>query len=90
MLETFMNEQNNPFLPPFHAQEHGTETTYLNLDNCTTGHLYLCLFSLSKVGLYSDSVKDAVVVMEEVGGGVTHMRFSQDGNLLYTGFRKVS
>ena len=47
-------------------------------------------FLPSIVGLYSESAKGAVVLIEEVGGGVTHMLFSQDGNLLYTGYRKVA
>ena len=47
-------------------------------------------FLPSIVGLYSESTKGSVILIEGVGGGVTHMLFSQDGNLLYTGYRKVS
>ena len=47
-------------------------------------------FLLSIVGLYSESTEGAVILIEGVGGGVTHILFSQDGNLLYTGYRKVS
>ena len=41
------------------------------------------------VGVYSDLAEGAVLLFTEVGGGVTHIKFSHDGNLLFAGFRKV-
>ena len=41
------------------------------------------------VGVYSEDAKGAILVLSGVNSGVTHMMFSQDGQTLYTGFRKV-
>ena len=67
-----------------------THHSKISLYNCARSSFQSLLYLPSKVGLYSDNAKGAVIVIEGVGGGVTHMLFSQDGNLLYTGFRKVT
>lgn len=41
------------------------------------------------VGVYSEDVKDAIFILSEINSGVTNMRFSEDGQILYAGFRKV-
>ena len=41
------------------------------------------------VGVYSDLADGAVLLLTGVGGGVTHIAVSPDGNLLFVGFRKV-
>ena len=41
------------------------------------------------VGLYSECSAEAMLLLTGLGGGVTHMDFSPDGNLLFVGFRKV-
>ena len=46
-------------------------------------------FSPIAVGIYSEDVKDAIFILSEINSGVTHMRFSEDGQVLYAGFRKV-
>lgn len=49
--------------------------------------LSLCLTSV--VGVYSEDTKGPTLLLKGVGGGVTHITFSTDGNLLFVGFRKV-
>lgn len=41
------------------------------------------------VGLYSDVVDGAMLLLTGLRGGVTHITVSPDGNLLFVGFRKV-
>lgn len=41
------------------------------------------------VGVYSNGTEGAVLLLTGMGGGVTHITFSADGNLLFVGFRKV-
>ncbi len=41
------------------------------------------------VGLYSEDIRGSVMTLTGLYNGVTHMVFSQDGQSLYTGFRKV-
>ena len=47
-----------------------------------------CVLILTVVGLYSESDKGPIM-LSGTDSGVTHMLFSPDGNLLYTGLRKV-
>ena len=42
-----------------------------------------------KVGLYSENVKECLMLVSQVKSGVTHMLFSSDGQTLYAGFRMV-
>ena len=46
----------------------------------------LCLFL---VGIYGDMNGELVAVLHGHKGGVTHIRYSSDGNRLYSGARKV-
>ena len=41
------------------------------------------------MGVYSNMVDGAMLLLTGVGGGVTHITFSPDGNLMFVGFRKV-
>ena len=41
------------------------------------------------VGVYTHLAEGAMLLLTGVGGGVTHITFSPDGNLLFVGFRKV-
>ena len=41
------------------------------------------------VGLYDDSIYGTTMLLSGVHSGVTHMVFSQDGNYLFIGYRKV-
>ena len=45
--------------------------------------------ALLAVGLYSEHTKGPIMLLTALDSGVTHMVFTADGNLLYTGFRKV-
>ena len=50
--------------------------------------IYLMHFCI--VGLYSDSDGSHICSLLGHSGGVTHLLFSNDGNRLYSGGRKVS
>ena len=52
-------------------------------------YIELIVLSLNIVGIYSEDVKEAVMVLSELNNGVTHIMFSSDGQTLYTGFRMV-
>lgn len=45
--------------------------------------------SILAVGLYSDSTEGPLMLLTALDSGITHMVFAEDGNHLYTGFRKV-
>ena len=47
------------------------------------------VFRAGPVAVYSDLADGAVLLLTGIGGGVTHIAFSADGNLLFVGFRKV-
>jgi WD40 repeat protein len=51
-------------------------------------HMYAVGSYSSQVGVYSDLADGAVLLLTGVGGGVTHIAVSPDGNLLFVGFRK--
>ncbi|CAI8004863.1 Telomerase Cajal body protein 1 [Geodia barretti] len=55
----------------------------------THSHMYAVGSYSSQVGVYSDLADGAVLLLTGVGGGVTHIAVSPDGNLLFVGFRKV-
>lgn len=48
--------------------------------------LFVCLLL---VGIYGDMNGELVAVLHGHKGGVTHIRYSSDGNRLYSGARKV-
>lgn len=48
---------------------------------------FICIIS---VGIYSEPSGELECILEGQKGGVTQLQFSPDGNLLYSGGRKVS
>ena len=50
----------------------------------------VCVCVCVLVGVYSGLAEGAMLLLTGVGGGVTHLSFSPDGNLLFVGFRKVT
>lgn len=47
------------------------------------------MFPFAAAGVYSEDVRGAILVLSGINSGVTHIMFSEDGQTLYTGFRKV-
>lgn len=48
---------------------------------------YIPVFCL--VGIYGDMNGELIAILHGHVGGITHVRFSSDGNRLYSGARKV-
>ena len=51
--------------------------------------LHVSHFLPYAVGLYSETSSGPMSIFSGVGGGVTHIMFSGDGNYLFSGGRKV-
>ena len=49
-------------------------------------HPFIILFT---VGLYADSAKGPIFVLQDTDNAVTHLQFSLDGQYLFSGARKV-
>lgn len=51
---------------------------------------FLCPFIIIfTVGLYADSAKGPIFVLQDTDNAVTHLQFSLDGQYLFSGSRKV-